>query len=180
MSFYFDESKAVSIVLFILKKMKGKIDRHKLSKILYFADQKHLARYGRPVLGDKYIAMSNGPVPSTLYDAIKSIDDDRYSFDLFKNNLTSEGKYNIVSIQEPDMDELSESDIECLLESLKENASLSFSKLTEKSHGPAWESAGKDARIPIKQIAKEGNASSDMIKYINENIDDYHLSQATF
>lgn len=180
MSFYFDESKALSVVLFILGKMKGKIDRHKLSKILYFADQKHLARYGRPVLGDKYIAMSNGPVPSTLYDAIKSIDDDRYSFDLFKNNLSSEGKYYIISDHEPDLDELSESDIECLTESLKENAHLSFSRLTNKSHGLAWNSAGRDARIDIKEIAKEGNASPDMIKYINENIDDCQFSRAIF
>lgn len=174
MSFYFDESKALSVVLFILKELKGKIDRHKLSKILYFADQKHLTRYGRPVLGDKYIAMSNGPVPSTLYDAIKSINDNRYLFDLFKNSLKTE-LYFILSDKQPDMDELSESDIECLMESINENASLSFPKLTLKSHGTAWEHACKDSQIPIEWIAKEGNASKEMIQYIKENIEDCQL-----
>jgi uncharacterized phage-associated protein len=177
MSFSFDESKALSVVLFILKNLGGRIDKHKLFKILYFADQKHLTRYGRPVIGDDYIAMSNGPVPSTLYDAVKSINNDRYSFNLFKQYFSTE-KYFIISNTDPDMDELSESDIECLLESIKENAKLPFDSLTKKSHGPAWQNAGRDAQIPIIWIAKEGNASKEMIQYLKENIDDFQFCRA--
>lgn len=177
MSFSFDESKALSVVLFILKKLGGKIDKHKLFKILYFADQKHLTRYGRPVIGDTYIAMSNGPVPSTLYDAVKSLNDDRYSFHLFKKNFSTENYY-IFSNADPDMDELSESDIECLMESIKENAELPFNRLTEKSHGLAWQNAGRDAKISITLIAKEGNASEEMIQYLKESIDDFQFSHA--
>lgn len=179
MSFTFDESKALSVVLFILERTNGKIDRHKLSKILYFADQKHLTRYGRPVIGDNYIAMKDGPVPSTLYDAIKSIDDKRYSFDHFRDNLKSD-RYFILSDKHPDLDELSESDIECLLESIRENASLSFAKLRDKSHGLAWNSAGRDSKIPIENIAREGEASPEMLKYIGENIKDFCLTQNLF
>jgi uncharacterized phage-associated protein len=177
MSFCFDESKAISVVLFILKNLGGRIDKHKLFKILYFADQKHLTRYGRTVIGDNYIAMSNGPVPSTLYDAVKSINDDRYSFNLFKKHFSIE-KYFIISNADPDMDELSESDIECLMESIKENAKLSFNRLTQKSHGAAWENARRDAQIPIIWIAKEGNASEEMIQYLQENIEDFQFSRA--
>ncbi|WP_409530306.1 Panacea domain-containing protein [Shinella sp.] len=40
-------------------------------KTLYYADRAHLQRYGRPITGDRYIAMENGPVPSYAYNAVK-------------------------------------------------------------------------------------------------------------
>jgi uncharacterized phage-associated protein len=42
-----------------------------LSKVMFFADRSHLRQYGRPVTGDLYIAMANGPVPSRIYDMVK-------------------------------------------------------------------------------------------------------------
>lgn len=69
--FPFNERKALAAVLFILKEMGGKVDKHKLAKILYYADEKHLCRYARPVIGDRYIAMPYGPVPSSVYDGVK-------------------------------------------------------------------------------------------------------------
>jgi uncharacterized phage-associated protein len=175
MSFFFDESKALAAVLLVIKKQHGKIDRHKLFKILYFADQKHLVRYGRPIIGDTYIAMKDGPVPSTLYDAIKSINDTHYFFELFKGKLKTRD-YLILSDIEPDIEELSESDIECLLESIDENAELSFLKLRNKSHGIAWGKANRDDKISLLNIALEGHANREMLHYIKENIEDSKFS----
>lgn len=175
MAFNFDEAKALSAVLLILKKNKGKIDRHKLFKILYFADQKHIVRYGRPVIGDVYIAMKDGPVPSMLYDAVKSIDDSRYLFELFRDNLKSV-RYFLLSDKEPDLDELSESDVECILESFEENYALNFDQLKDKSHGDAWNNSCRDDKINIQNIAKEGHASKEMLQYLNENIEDFKFS----
>jgi len=66
LKFKFDQEKAVSAILYISKRLieaEGNIepDFHKIFKILYFADQKHLANYGRPIIGDHYIAMEHGP-----------------------------------------------------------------------------------------------------------------------
>ncbi|MDQ1331945.1 MAG: hypothetical protein QG578_2215 [Thermodesulfobacteriota bacterium] len=55
-TFRFDEKKALSAILYISKKLidrnrvckEAKPDMHRISKILYFADRKHLARSGRP------------------------------------------------------------------------------------------------------------------------------------
>ncbi len=176
MTTHFDESKALNAVLLILKMQKGKIDRHKLLKILYFADQKHIVKYGRPIFWDTYIAMKAGPVPSTLYDAIKSIDDPRYMFSLFKNNLTAEG-YFLMSDKEPDLDDLSQSELLCLSDSVKENAHLSFEDLTRKSHGYAWTNTGRDDRMDPCKIAIEGHASKEIIQYLKENIEDFEFSK---
>ncbi|OQY45782.1 MAG: hypothetical protein B6240_08350 [Desulfobacteraceae bacterium 4572_87] len=64
-------------ISYVTKALRDKTDKradfHKVFKILFFADQKHLSRYGRPVVGDYYVAMRHGPVPSRIYDILKSI-----------------------------------------------------------------------------------------------------------
>jgi len=75
-NFKLDIEKSVHATLLVLNELGGTTDFHKVFKILYFADQKHLARYGRPVTGDSYVAMKNGPVPSNIYDIFKAIKSD--------------------------------------------------------------------------------------------------------
>jgi len=48
----------VNTLLYIIGKLGGTGDFHKVFKILYFADQKHLVRYGFAITDDRYIAMS--------------------------------------------------------------------------------------------------------------------------
>lgn len=177
-NFPFDESKAVSAVLFILQET-GKVGRHELFKILYFADQKHLAKYGRPVVGDRYIAMKNGPVPSKIYDAIKSVAEpsSMYSFELFESAINSSGIF-VTPKSIPDMDELSKTDIKCLMESVKENSGLSFPQLTAKSHGLAWQKACSNNDISVKLMAREAGANKEMESYIKEKLEDLRLAQA--
>ena len=50
--FDIDKSKAINSILFVLNELGDKkSDAHKVFKILYFADQKHLVTYGRPITG---------------------------------------------------------------------------------------------------------------------------------
>jgi uncharacterized phage-associated protein len=63
MSYILEKDKSIAVILFILNALEHS-DIHKLCKIIYFADQKHLARYGRPITGDWYVAMKDGPVPT--------------------------------------------------------------------------------------------------------------------
>ena len=116
-NFPFNERKALAAVLFVIQQLGGKINKHKLAKILYFADMKHLVKYMRPIFGDDYIAMEYGRVPSRVYDGVKG------EFDSFRDALNVENKY-IYSSEKPDMDELSQSEIECLSDSIKENKDI--------------------------------------------------------
>jgi len=45
----------------------------KAAKLLFFADKSHLLKYGRPILGDRYVSMDHGPVPSAALDLMNRL-----------------------------------------------------------------------------------------------------------
>ena len=170
LKFKFDEKKAISVILYVsrsLQKAKIRQDLHKIFKILYFADQKHLARYGRPIIGDFYIAMDHGPVPSQIYDIIKTVRGDSIftSKDNY-NKYFSVNKHIMSPKKKPDMDEFSVSDLECIDESIKENKRINFKDLKDKSHDKAYHKAGKDDRIPFEEMAKIANVDKGTLAYL--------------
>lgn len=84
MSKLFKYDKAVNSLLYSLHQLGGKTDMHKLCKILYFADQRHLSQYGRSITGDTYIAMKFGPVPSCVDDILKALRGDSFFHQVMK------------------------------------------------------------------------------------------------
>lgn len=171
--FQFDEEKAIAGVLYIAKRLlalndiRGKTDLHKIFKILYFADQKHIVRYGRPIIGDHYIAMKDGPVPSHIYEMIKIVRGDSLFEDIkgYRQFLEIKTHY-VYPKQTPDMENFSESEIECIDESLEENKYLTFRQLREKSHDQAYYKAKKDDTISFIEIAKVAGAQPGIIDYM--------------
>jgi len=173
--FEFNKEKSISALLYVTKLIK-KADLHKISKILYFADQKHLTKYGTVITGDFYIAMEFGPVPSRIYDIFKAVrGDGLVETDEFNEYFNVSQSYLIKPLKEPDMDEFSESDIECINESIVENKELEFEELVSKSHGKAYKSAKSNCKISLEEIAKEGGANSEMLKYIGSVAENYNI-----
>lgn len=168
--------KLKAVVLYILKKCRT-IDYFHLFKILYFADREHYAVYGRRLVNDTFCALKNGPVPSFLYDAIKVLYGGTAGEELqiISSALSvadSDYKYFINAVEDPDMDELSVSDVEMLDKSISENLTLSFDTLSLKSHDVAWREAWeKTPNSPIVPIlmARAAGASDATIEYIKEN-----------
>ena len=68
MPFSFSHRKATQSLNFLERQAGGSIHKLKALKLVYFADRYHLRRYGRPVIGDEYLAMEYGPVPSNTKD----------------------------------------------------------------------------------------------------------------
>lgn len=183
-----DIDRIKAATLFVLNEI-GEADYHKLFKILYFADQKHLVRFGRSITGDQYEAIQYGPVPAETYDLFKHLSNsesfvtptqkvaDLFGSFLFRRVASGySGTVPMVASGEaPDMDELSPSDVICLSESIAENQYLGFNALTEKSHDSAWQQAYEsapqsfDATMAPVSIAQAGGASNEMIQYITEN-----------
>lgn len=170
--FKFNQKKAIAALLFISKKLirrfgKNAPDAHKIFKILYFADQKHLTKYGRPITGDHYIAMEHGPVPSRIYDMVKILRGDSLIEDTMNlgKSFDVSGHF-IFPKQNPAMDEFSESDLDCIEESLEENQDLSFDELKRKSHDRAYKKALKDDKISFFEMAKVAGADSEMIHFM--------------
>ena len=172
-TFGFDKSKAVNACLFILNKI-GKLDYHKLFKILYFAEQQHLIKYGRPITGDEYQAMNFGPVPSIIYDILKAVEHKNNPFInhneyIGQFGISREGRKPFVQAKAvANEEELSISEIELLDKSIADHKDLSFEQLTKKSHDKAWEtySQSDDIEMSYIDIAKAGGADENILKYI--------------
>lgn len=168
--FQIDIEKAKAVVLYIAGKL-GETDFHRVFKILYFAEKEHLVKYGRPIVGDTYYAMKNGPVPSFIYDALKfARGNGTYSpsFEGIASAITIKSGFTFTANENADLEELSKSDLACLDKSIQENKDIEYTALTEKSHDTAWDSADRDDAIDITNIAKAGGANDEMLKYIEE------------
>lgn len=172
--FRFHEEKAIASVLFLaqelisLKDSRAKPDFHKIFKILYFADQKHMARYGYPIVGDYYIAMEHGPVPSGIYDILKVVRGDSIFPDSGNYGRYFKAKSRFLHPKvAADMDAIAESELECLRESLEENQFLSFIELKTKSHDRAYRCAVKNDQISFREMARMGGADENMVAYIH-------------
>lgn len=148
---------------------------HKLCKILYFADQRHLSTYGRSITGDQYIAMQYGPVPSCVDDILKAVRGDSFfsaneQIKTLKKSLSFENRYVIVGTSTPDMDVLSESDVECLDFAIEICKDKNFDQLTSFSHGLAWSNTCPDRRMSVKDILREAGDSEEYVDYIADNL----------
>ena len=149
----FDLRKATEVLLYIASQVP---DTYKALKVLYFADKEHLARYGRLICGDSYVAMKHGPVPSGTYDLVKSSRVDGIcSQELLRSAsgaFTVDGN-EIKVLRLANEDLLSDSDIECLEWAIKQYGQLSFSALKRISHKePAYVNADQDDFIPLEAI----------------------------
>lgn len=177
LQFKFDKEKCTSVLSYITQNLE-KTDFLRVFKVLYFAEQKHLARYGRPIVGDNYLAMKHGPVPYNIYNELGKIESgigkmmdnfmkNNVSFsDYFEVKKSKDGK-SIFSKIKPDFDNISQSEFMCLNESLEENKKLSFNELSAKSHDLAWKKANINDEMDILDIAKSGGASIEMLNYIS-------------
>lgn len=169
----FDKDVTLQAILYILDKMGGSCDIHKICKILYFADQHHLSLYSRSITGDSYIAMQYGPVPSRVDDILKAVRGDSYfSKPEYTEDLSSAfafvNKYIIKAKKRPDLDYLSDTDIECLDKSVALCRNKSFGELTEFSHGMAWTSTQRDRTMSVKDILREVGDEEAYAEYVDQ------------
>lgn len=167
----FENDKALNAILFVCNQLdSGSADMLKVFKILYFAERKHLARFGSPILeDDHYIAMPKGPVPSKVYKKLGDLRDSFCKiFNSWNDKLAIQDHYVVKAQAEPDIDFLSETEIECLNESIQENRSLGFTRLSNKSHDYAWNNTVRNGKMSFIDIAKAEGADEEALRYINE------------
>lgn len=165
----FDVDKAIEAILYVAKRIDDPTS-HKIAKVFYFADRKHLDRYGRFIAGDTYIAMRYGPVPSGVYDLLKQARGDQplCNSEHIRNLLSVHGAYHVSVMRDADLDYFSDSDIECLDESIKENNPLSFGELTKKSHDEVYDTADLDDSIPLEAFVKYSSTPTSLHQYLTD------------
>lgn len=173
----FDSEKLTELVLYVLGKTGG-VDFYHAFKILYFAEMKHLAKWGSGIVPDEFCALKYGPVPTRLYDALKELNHPRMTFAEELSEVVQFAGEDAPNVllpkREANMRYLSPSEIEALDQSIDENKSLTFGQLMRKSHDEAWDEAnrcvnGTNVISPIS-MAKVLHADEAMLEYIEEQM----------
>lgn len=171
----FEQEKIIQVVLYIINRTGG-MDYYHLFKIIYFAEMKHLAKWGHRILSDEMCAIDYGPVPTKLYDAVKGKNAPQTRLaDLLKEKVSFAGEDApnvLLAREEADLDFISQSEKEALDESIAENAHLTFRQLIEKSHDKAWREAfyrkNGTNKISATSMAEVMHADETTLNYIKE------------
>ena len=172
-----------AVVLYILKNCSTRVSRnvYYIVKVAYVAQQKHLAKYLCPLYEDKITALQFGPVPSSIYDALKIARGDAIAM-YFHRNDNLHLVYDSISFsdevfsadEEPDLNFLSTSAIECINGALKEVSAMSFDEIVNATHGEEWARAFNNPdskQMSYLAIAKEGGADDSSLSYLEENLE---------
>jgi uncharacterized phage-associated protein len=143
MKFHVDKEKTVEALLYIVSRY-GEVGRFHALKTLYFADLWHLRKYGRPITGDRYIAMDHGPVPSYAYNALKDEvpEPERRHVAQALSPGESERHPTYVAHRKPDLRYFSKTDLQCLDEAFEHCRERTFGSISDETHKhPAWDRA---------------------------------------
>lgn len=170
MPFIFDIKKTVNALVFLINSLGGKSELYRLGIILYFADLKHLSKYGTFILGDTYVAMKFGPMPFNTLNIYKQLKGEGFSksfaFNFKEYFRLVDDTYLEVS-GTYDIECLSESEVECIFASIREHKEMDFDSLTTKAKNTAWQQADSNGEIAFKSIMSHDITNSEMMDYIN-------------
>ena len=168
--FKINYEKCIQGMQFLASKKPG-ITQYYVGKVFFFADREHLLDWGRPISGDRYVAMEHGPVPSGIYNLVKhdsGMPDEL--LDLMRDRILFESEHNKIHLfandEKLDFSALSGSDMEYLADSLTTYGNMSFGKLREISHRDAayeaaWRNAGMNNEMnPHYWLAELGDADA--------------------
>ena len=161
----YDQKKGLEVLLYVSQRYPN---LYRAMKVLFYADKKHLTRYGRLISGDRYVAMPKGPVPSGAYDIVKMARGDSCSRpdDLVLSSLAVHGNY-LKPLREPDLDYLSLSERECLDEAIRDIKPLSSEQLIQMSHDePAYKAAVRNGTMPLEILVRSLPDGESIWQYI--------------
>lgn len=165
-------AKMRAVLLYIMQCFPHGVEFIKLFKILYFAQQDHLLKYGKVLIEDSFKALKHGPVPTYIYKALQIAKRMQLegNFDEFLINIKVHDK-KVYTSATPNMDYISGSNRRCLDDAIAQYKDITSDML----HDSAWEEvmtcipdAPQKNCITIIDIARAGKATKEMVDYIRE------------
>lgn len=187
--FAFDEEKFVQALAFLAEKRLPELTTLKVAKLLFLADKKHFTTYGRPILGDRYVGMKNGPCPSQALNlmnrAVKGEEAQpieapfrpvKKLIDEFLKVDRAQGKNPVfVPRRKPDLSVFSRSELKILDEVIAEHGKKTGRKLVDETHEDrayaiAWGRRGSavSAEIPYELFFEGASAGVVKLKKLVE------------
>lgn len=163
--FDFDDRKATEAILYLAARIPHPT-LHGITHLLYFADKTSLERFGRFICGDDYYAMEHGPVPTFTYNLLKG------GHKTEELGFTIAG-YKVRPLRDAEEEWLSESDIECLDQTLAIYQDKPFWFIKKESHDEAYERAwsnreGKgSSRMSLESIVELLEDSDELLEHLS-------------
>ncbi len=157
-------SKCIQGVQHLARRKPG-ITHDYVGKLFFFADRSHLIDWGRPIFGDRYVAMEHGPVPVTIYSIITNSADVSEEIRVeFQSRLSRKMHGELVKLwsneQESEFPGLSGSDIEYLDDSFDKYGDWDFGQLIELSR--------RDEAYQKAMERKRGNKDLNPIDWLGD------------
>lgn len=169
----FNYQKATQAInYFIRKTPDNKENMMKFIKLIWLADRYHIRKYGRPVIGDKYVAMPLGPVGSGVKDIAEASEfAAKVELIYAKKFIRQVDRYSVESISDVDMDVFSETDIESFEFAYKHFGELDQFSLSKLAHKyPEWNRFEK--LLNSKQSTRETMDYLDFFENPNNSSED--------
>jgi uncharacterized phage-associated protein len=154
--FQFNFDKALEAILYIAPRIREPTFLT-VSKILYLADLAHLREYGRFILGDCYIAMEYGPVPSATNNIMRAARGEK-QYEASRDTILSAFEVahgrEIHPYREARQSVFSKSDLECLDKVIQQHGDTPPGRLADMTHDKAWKATNEGQEIPLDAIIK--------------------------
>ncbi|MFT4197501.1 MAG: Panacea domain-containing protein [Pseudoxanthomonas sp.] len=176
MNAQFQREKAIAAMGHVVQQTQASM--YSVMKMMYLADKLHLERYGRFIAGDTYAAMKQGPVPSHAYNLVKCVRGESESCpgDVVAREFFAYGAddHSLKLLRDPDLDELSESDIRCLDVVIETYKKMGHWAVRDMSHDDAWKAAWKSARrksfpMSVEAIAGQLEGAERLVAHLRDN-----------
>lgn len=186
LTFRFNLEKFVNALAYFAQQGVRDLTKLKAVKLLYFADRYHLFHYGRPITGDRYVAMDLGPVPEDSFQLISrliepaEVDDPsreraRQTLDVDRGFM-HRYQYPVLRARtNPDLDVFSESEIEALDATVKEFGSKPARALVDLTHehrayrrADAGRAPGSSCQLPYEYFFEDAPESAHSVQLLAE------------
>jgi antitoxin SocA-like protein len=162
-------TKALEVILWLADRQSG-IDVYHLVKSTFYGDKYHVARFGRPIIGDVYRAAWFGPLPQVVYGLLRN---EPMEILALGNSgplpFRLDDAFRVYGERGPNLERLSASDVEALEHGLSEVAGKSFQELLDQTHrDPAYQKAANGFIDYRHLIPEDDPQRREKIEYLEE------------
>lgn len=194
-SFRFDLEKMVNALAYFAERGVPGLTTLKAAKLLYLADREHLLAHGRPITGDRYVAMELGPVPEGGYQLLNRLVARDEIADPAKQRALDQlevfrgwwGTLTYPTLRarhKPDLDVFSDSEVDVLDHTIAEYGPRPARELVDMTHehqayklADQGRAAGSSASLPYEFFFADAEGSP-VRDWIEEQQEDRDFTEA--
>lgn len=129
--------KGFNVLLYVAVPLQEPRNLYKILKAIYYADKLHLEKYGRQIFPQRYQKLEYGNVPADSYDVVTHCRGDKSQPrmpDNVKRRLKVEKRDTVKPLDQPNLDYLSKSEIECLQIAIEKIRPMDFNAVMRFLH----------------------------------------------